>query len=58
MQRVLKRNHLTLHTPPQCRHAYRPHPQATYPDAVHATDIITRGISGGDVVQTFNTVDI
>ena len=58
IQRVLKRNHLTIHTPHPCRHAYRPHPLATYPDAVHATDIITRWITGGEVVQTFNTVDI
>jgi hypothetical protein len=58
IQRVLKRNHLTIHTPHPCRHAYRPHPHATYPNAVHATDIITRWITGGEVVQTFNTVDI
>jgi hypothetical protein len=37
---------------------YRPHPDATYPDAVHATDLITRWITGGEVVQTFNPVDI
>jgi hypothetical protein len=53
IQRILKRNQLTLHTPQPCRHAYRPHP-----DAVHATDIITRWMTGGEVVQTFNTVDI
>jgi hypothetical protein len=58
IQRILKRNQLTLHTPQQCRHASRPHPDASYPDAVHATDIITRWMTGGEVVQTFNTVDI
>jgi putative transposase len=58
MQRVLKRHQLTTQPPKPCRHAHRPHPLATYPDAVHATDIITRWITGGDVVQTFNTVDI
>lgn len=58
IQRVLKRHHLTTQPPTPCRHAYRPHPEATYPDAVHATDIITRWITGGEVVQTFNTVDI
>ena len=58
IQRILKRNQLTLHTPQPCRHAYRPHPDACYPDAVHATDIITRWMTGGEVVQTFNTVDI
>lgn len=58
IQRVLKRHHLTTQAPKPCRHAYRPHPDATYPDAVHSTDIITRWITGGEVVQTFNTVDI
>jgi hypothetical protein len=58
IQRVLKRHHLTTPAPTLCRQAYRPHPDATYPDAVHATDIITRWITGGEVVQTFNTVDI
>jgi hypothetical protein len=58
IQRVLKRHHLTTQAPKPCRRAYRPHPDATYPDAVHATDIITRWITGGEVVQTFNTVDI
>ena len=58
MQRVLQHNQLTTHPPHHCGHAYRPHPQATYPDAVHATDIITRWMTGGEVVQTFNTVDI
>jgi len=58
IQRVLQRHHLTTQAPKPCRHAYRPHPSATYPDAVHATDIITRWITGGEVVQTFNTVDV
>jgi hypothetical protein len=58
LQRVLHRHHLTTQAPTPCRRAYRPHPEATYPDAVHATDIITRWITGGEVVQTFNTVDI
>jgi hypothetical protein len=55
---VLKRHGLTIHQPRKRPHAYRPHPDATYPNAVHATDIITRWITGGEVVQTFNTVDI
>lgn len=58
IQRVLQRHQLTTQAPKPCRHAYRPHPLATYPDAVHATDIITRWITGGEVVQTFNTVDL
>jgi hypothetical protein len=58
MQRVLQGAHLTTQPPKRHHHAYRPHPDATYPDAVHATDIITRWMTGGEVVQTFNTVDI
>jgi hypothetical protein len=58
IQRVLERHHLTTQAPKPCRRAYRPHPDATYPNAVQATDIITRWITGGEVVQTFNTVDL
>ena len=58
IQRGLQRHHLTPQPPKPCGHTYRPHPEATYPDAVHATDIITRWITGGEVVQTFTTVDI
>jgi putative transposase len=58
IQRVLQRAHLTTHPPQRCHHAYRPHPDATSPNAVHATDIMTRWITGGEVVQTFNTVDV
>lgn len=58
IQRVLQRQHLTTPAPKPGRQAYRPHPAATSPDAVHATDIITRWITGGEVVQTFNTVDV
>jgi hypothetical protein len=58
IQRVLTRYRLTTQPPKPCRHAYRPHPAATSPNAVHATDIITRWMTGGERVQTFNTVDI
>jgi len=58
IQRVLCRSHLTRQPAQPPRHAYRPHPAAEYPDAGHATDIITRWLSGGAVVQTFNTVDV
>src|SRR3990172_5758841 len=57
IQRVLHRRQLTASTPPP-RRAYRPHPAAEYPNAVHATDLITRWLTGGQAVQTFNTVDI
>ena len=57
LQRILDRNQL-IPRPSPSRPAYRPHPAADYPNAVQATDIITRWITGGEVVQTFNTVDV
>jgi hypothetical protein len=56
IQRILNRNHRTTSQPKRKR--YRPHPLAEYPNAVHATDIITRWITGGAVVQAFHTVDV
>ena len=57
IQRILDHHHLVVHARrPRAR--YRPHPMAEGPNAVQATDIITRWIYGGSVVQTFNTVDI
>jgi transposase len=57
IQRILKRHHCTLPSPRQHKR-YRPHPPAEYPNAVHATDIITRWITGGIVIQAFHTVDL
>ena len=57
IQRILKRNHCTT-PPPHTRKRYRSHPPAEYPNAVQATDIITRWITGGTVVQAFHTVDV
>jgi hypothetical protein len=57
IQRILDRNHRTSRAA-RSRKVYRPHPSAEYPNAVQATDIITRWIVGGEVVQTFNTVDL
>jgi transposase len=57
IQRILNRNQL-IPRPSRSRPAYRPHPAADYPNVVQATDIITRWITGGEVVQTFNTVDL
>jgi putative transposase len=57
IQRILGRNHRTSRAA-RARKVYRPHPSAEYPNAVQATDIITRWIVGGEVVQTFNTVDV
>jgi len=56
IQRVLQRAGLTQVAEPD-GHAYRPHPPADYPNAVQATDIVTRWLTGGEVVQTFTTVD-
>lgn len=57
IQRLLNRNQL-IPRPARSRPAYRPHPAADYPNAVQAIDLITRWITGGEVVQTFNTVDV
>lgn len=56
IHRILQRHHLVTTT--RQRNRYRPHPAADFPNAVQTTDIITRWIYGGLVVQTFNTVDI
>jgi hypothetical protein len=56
IQRILRRNHRIKTWDKRKR--YRPHPPAEYPNAVHATDIITRWITGGIVVQAFHTVDV
>jgi hypothetical protein len=57
IQRILDRNHCTTPIGSK-RQRYRPHPLAEYPNAVQATDIITRWITGGTVVQAFHTVDV
>jgi putative transposase len=56
IQRILNRHGRTTLKPKRKR--YRPHPPAEYPNAVQATDIITRWITGGTVVQAFHTVDV
>lgn len=56
IQRILRRRGLTQLHPAEAR-SYRPHPRALYPNAVQATDIVTRWLTGGEVVQTFTTVD-
>lgn len=57
IHRILQRHHL-VRTTRRRRNRYRPHPAADVPNAVQTTDIITRWIYGGTVVQTFNTVDL
>ena len=56
IQRILQRRGLTQPQLAEAR-SYRPHPLATSPNAVQATDIVTRWLTGGEVVQTFTTVD-
>src|SRR3990172_7265892 len=57
LQRILHRNHCTAPTQRK-RKRYRPHPPAEYPNAVHATDIITRWITGGTVIPAFHTLHL
>src|SRR3970040_391976 len=56
IQRILQRRGLTQPQPAEAR-SYRPHPLATYPNAVQATDIVTRWLTGGEGGATFTTVD-
>jgi hypothetical protein len=45
LQRILNRNHC-ISAVKSYHQRYRPHPGAAYPNAVQATDIITRWITG------------
>jgi putative transposase len=56
IQRVLRRKGLT-HPAGDNPLVYRPHPAAESPNAVQSTDIVTRWLTGGAVVQTLTTVD-
>jgi hypothetical protein len=58
IQRIVKRGGLTNSNTANPADPYRPHPPAESPNAVQATDIITRWIEGGETVQTFTTVDL
>ncbi len=58
IQRIVQRRGLTHSNTANLSEPYRPHPPAEYPNAVQATDIITRWIEGGETVQTFTTVDL
>ena len=57
VQCILNRNGLTHSGSTDRPYPYRPHPSAEYPNAVQATDIVTRWLVGGEVVQTFTTGD-
>jgi hypothetical protein len=53
---VLARKGLTLSNGAAAP-AYRPHLEAEYPNAVQATHIVTRWLTGGAVVQSFTKVN-
>lgn len=57
IQRILARHGLTHPRGAAAAAAYYPEPVAWGPDAIHATDLITRHLKGGQVVQNFHTFD-
>lgn len=58
IQRLLARHGLTHPRGVRADTAYYPEPQAWAPNAIHATDLITRHLHGGQVVQNFHTFDL
>lgn len=57
IQRILARQELTHRRGASTDSAYYPELVAWAPNAIQATDIITRHIRGGEVVQNFHTFD-
>jgi putative transposase len=57
IQRMLARHGLTQRRGTTADKAYYPGPIAWAPNALHATDIITRHLHGGQVVQNVHTFD-
>src|SRR5437773_4970770 len=57
IQRVLAQHGLTHSRTTTQPTAYYPEPLAAAPNAIHATDIITRHLRGGALVQNFHTFD-
>lgn len=57
IQRILARHSLTHPRGAAIDTAYYPEPRAWAPHAIHATDLITRHLHGGQVVQNFHTFD-
>lgn len=57
IQRILRRAGLTQPLGAGQAAAYYPWPQAWRVNAIHATDIITRHLHGGEVIQNFHTID-
>lgn len=58
IQRTLARHGLTHRAQPIEQMAYYPHLPVTLANAVHATDIISRYLHGGQAVQNFHTLDL
>ena len=57
IQRILSRHHLTHRRGVTAGNAYYPEVIAWQPNSIHATDIITKHLRGGQVVQNFHTFD-
>jgi len=57
IQRMLQRRGLTHPIGRKAASAYYPWPEAWAVNAIHATDIITRHIRGGETVQNFHSLD-
>jgi hypothetical protein len=57
IQRILARHGLTHPRGDAAERVYYPWPQAWEVNALHATDIITRYIRGGETIQNFHTLD-
>lgn len=57
IQRMLARQGLTQPCGAAADHAYYPEPCAERPNALHATDLITRHLQGGQVVQNVHPFD-
>jgi len=58
IQRILQRHELTRRPTTEQQTAYYPTLLIRAPNTVHATDIITRHLRGGAVVQNFHTIDL
>lgn len=57
IQRILAQHALTHPVGAGCETAYYPWPVAWDINAIHATDIITRHVRGGEVIENFHTID-
>ena len=57
IDRILRAHDLTHPIGQGCDSAYYPWPIAWEVNAIHATDIITRHIHGGEAIENFHTID-